>query len=137
MLYDINQLKLGELGNKINTFKFAVETVNIKFDTIVICPFCLTLKEFGKNFSLEKGSYKCQFCQNLLKKETIKKIINIEPEEYALWVYEYRINGFWKKIYPTFNIWNLRLSEFKGNFSKRFWDKYREIKGENFQEENE
>jgi hypothetical protein len=127
-LYDKQQKKLSFNGIEENNFKFAQNTVMIKYDELVLCPFCLSLNEFGKQFTLDKGFYKCLFCKNSLKKETIKIIVNMNPEEFARWVYDYRKNGFFKKIYPTFKMWNNRLNEY--NYSLRFWNKYKELRGD-------
>lgn len=106
----------------------------VNFNDKVVCPFCLNFIEFGKGFMLEKGFYKCLKCGTLIVKKTLKEVIIMSPEQFAFWVYNYRLNGFWDKVKPNFHDWTVEMDSFANNFSRRFWDKYKEIRGDNFED---
>src|SRR5208282_1990417 len=56
-----------------------------------ICPFCL---ENSNKYIIEnKGLIKCPNCSNLMKMKTLLFIKDCSNEEYARWVYEYRLSG--------------------------------------------
>jgi hypothetical protein len=111
-------------NNRIYTF----EEPELLFSDKVICPFCLNLVELGVGFKLENQFYKCLKCNNLLTKITLAKIIYLAPEEFAKWVFNYRLNGFWQKI--KFKEWCKELEQFDYNYSKRFWEKYHDLRGD-------
>ena len=93
------------------------------------CPFCLYA---GKVHTFEmktpKGNtskrYKCPECNAIMVKRTLEK--KMDAEEYAEWVFDYRLSGFWQKC--NFKVWKERL--YKLGMSHKFWEKYRLLKGE-------
>jgi hypothetical protein len=48
------------------------------------------------------------------------------PEQYADWVFPYGHSGFWQKC--KFETWKKRLSQI--GWAQRFWQRYKELKGE-------
>lgn len=56
--------------------------------------------------------------------ESLTKEMN--PEQYAEWVYDYRRRGFFQKV--PFKKWCDRMH--KIGISFRFWKKYKQLKGE-------
>jgi len=59
--------------------------------------------------------------------KTLDTIRKMEVKEFAFWVYEYRLNGFFKKI--DFKQWTQQL--YLMGISKQFWEHYRNFKGIN------
>jgi hypothetical protein len=58
----------------------------------------------------------------------VKDCTNIE---YAKWVYEYRLSGFFTKLKSgnnSFEKWNKKMKELGINYE--FWDEYKKLKGE-------
>lgn len=122
--YCKQQTHLTQNGIEPNTFKYSIITENIDFNTKVVCPFCLTenfLYSFPKNFGLRI----CTICGNKVVLRTLTK--KMTTEEFAKWVYDYRLNGFWQKVYPNFKEWNRKLKEL--GLSYDFWEYYNKFKG--------
>ncbi len=93
-----------------------------------ICPFCL---ENSNKFIIEnKGLIKCPNCSNFMKLKTLLFIKDCSNSEYAQWVFNYRLSGFFKKI--NFELWIKKMHEL--GMSCEFWEKYKELKGENEKE---
>ena len=96
----------------------------------VLCPFCLHEGPLGaflistkKGF--HKGLGKCPECQNMMQLRTLTA--KWTPSQFAEWVYDYRLSGFWQKCkFKTFNDRLYRLG-----WSYEFWDRYKQLKGEN------
>ena len=94
---------------------------------IWICPFCLN--ESNKFVIENKGLIKCPNCSNYMKMKTLLFVKDCSNEEYARWVYEYRLSGFFKKI--NFEQWTKKLKEL--GMSYEFWEKYKQLKGEDIE----
>ena len=93
-----------------------------------ICPFCL---ENSNKFIIEnKGLIKCPNCSNFMKLKTLLFIKDCSNFEYAQWVFDYRLSGFFKKI--NFELWIKKMHEL--GMSCEFWEKYKELKGESEKE---
>jgi hypothetical protein len=96
-----------------------------------ICPFCL---ETSNKFIIEnKGLIKCPNCSNLMKLKTLLFVKDCSNEEYAKWVFNYRLSGFFKKI--NFEKWISKMKEL--GMSYEFWEEYKKLKGDNEKEEKE
>ena len=94
-----------------------------------ICPFCL---ETSNKFIIEnKGLIKCPNCSNFMRLKTLLFVKDCTNKEYAKWVYEYRLSGFFKKI--NFEQWTKKLKEL--GIAYEFWEEYKKLKG--FYEEEE
>jgi hypothetical protein len=135
IIYDIKQYKLNpDLTISKNNFRFAKEESDIKYDEVVLCPFCLMSYELGK-FALRKGLRVCPCCGTKLKLSTLSEIRDLN--KFVQFVYNYRLNGFWGKICmdipqkthdTRFNEWNKRLSNL--GLSRDFWDNYKRLRGD-------
>ena len=116
----------GHTGRKKTrtTIMTTVELKAVKY----LCPFCLhsgyiheythKLKSGGESKRLH-----CPECDVEMRKESLTDHKTIE--EYAEWVFNYSMSGFWKKC--PFDKFNDRL--YKLGMSYRFWKKYKELKG--------
>jgi hypothetical protein len=62
---------------------------------------------------------------------TLVKEMNVE--DFARWVFEYRLSGFWEKVFPNFETWNKKLKDLGINYE--FWENYKRLKGDNESEE--
>jgi transcription elongation factor Elf1 len=93
------------------------------------CPFCLHSDKIG-NFLIStkkgyhKGLGKCPECGNQMQIKSLTS--DWTPEQYAEFMYEYSGQGGWQKV--KFQVWSYRLN--KIGWSQRFWNRYRELKGE-------
>lgn len=105
-------------------------------DKMVICPFCLNI-EYLSSYILDKGLYKCKYCKNRMTEKTLNIIFDIFNQQkidiaaYALWVYNYRLSGFFEKV--DFKYWNNQM--WKMSISQEFWDNYKRLKGESKKEQ--
>lgn len=127
-----------DLSIKKNNRNYATKQSNIKFDDIVLCLFCLFSYELNK-FALRKGLRICPNCGSQLKLYTLSEINDLD--KFVQFVFNYRFNDFWSKIcldvksitsYTRFNEWNKRLYDL--GLSREFWDKYKNLKGDNYDE---
>ena len=119
--------------------KFRNSDVSIEIDMeqpIVTCPFCLyygCLHEFRvktkRGFSERRA--KCPECGEGMTMETLTKSAST-PEEFADWVFTYG-RSFWQKC--SYKKFNKRLK--KLGWLYRFWKRYKELKGESYEEEQE
>lgn len=97
--------------------------------TKFMCPFCLYIDNIYKFRVKTKEGYsekraRCPDCDNLMQIRSLTKPMSIE--EYAEWVFNYSLSGFWEKCpYKKF-----RERMWKLGWSRRFWKKYKELKGE-------
>lgn len=129
--YDKQQTVLSGNGCKSNPHKYAELQDTANIDTIVMCPFCLSqypLYRFEKYGNLRK----CLTCKNEMMLRTLTRTMNIE--EFARWVFEYRLSGFWNKVYPSFKEWNKRLKEL--GLYYEFWENYKRLKGNSQNDED-
>jgi hypothetical protein len=131
--YDKKQLQFAIDGSLIINQKIMDEKAPI--DAIInnskfwICPFCL---ETSNKFTIEAhGLVKCPNCENLMKVKTILFVKDCSNKQYANWVFNYRLSGFFKKI--NFEKWTKKLKEL--GIVYEFWDEYKKLKGINEQEE--
>jgi len=128
---DKEQTQLTKKGCIPNPNKYAEKTYStFDFSKQVLCPFCL---EYNALFSFikKRGFFECPVCHNDMMLKTLVKEMNIA--DFARWVYEYRLSGFWDKVYPNFESWNNKL--WKLGIAKEFWENYKRLKGDNNPEE--
>lgn len=130
---DLQQYKLNpDLTISKNTFRFAKKEPNIKYDDIVLCPFCLMSYTLDK-FIVRKGLRVCPCCGSQLKLSTLSEINDLD--KFVRFVFDYRFNGFWSKVCldvpikdQRFDRWNQRLKSL--GLSYAFWEKYKTMKGD-------
>lgn len=108
--------------------KLAVTTIIESNATIYYCPFCLfygSITNFETTTAKGKPSKRmeCPQCHTTMLRRTLTEKMN--PEQYAEWCYGYAQDGFWNKV--PFKTWSERLG--KLGMTKRFWDKYKLLKG--------
>jgi hypothetical protein len=137
---DIQQCVLNpDMSITKNTSKLAEKQPNVNFDSVCLCPFCLMSYELGK-FALRKGLRVCPNCGSQLKLSTLSEINDLN--KFVDFVFGYRFSGFWDKICldvlaktteTRFNEWNKRLHAL--GLSYVFWEKYKTLKGENYENE--
>lgn len=134
MDWDRFQTKLTVSGCKPNTAEYALAVRTLSFYDLVTCPFCLNYNRLG-DFRKVKGLWHCPICGNEMLRTSL--IVNLETDidiaNFAKWVYDYRVNGFWKKIYPTFEDWCKKLKEL--GISYEFWENYKRFRGDNIDED--
>lgn len=130
---DKNQtLFSDDLNIKKNDFRNAQLKEHLNPDNNVMCPFCLYVAKAIKFYQfltkqkLDKRFGKCPDCGTLATWKSLYTIIKMKPEEFAKWVYEYRLSGFWKKC--TFEKFKTRL--YHTGLSFEFWEEYKKLKGE-------
>ena len=100
------------------------------------CPFCLYQGKINKFLiSTKKGFHKglgqCPECKNKMRFRTLTA--DWTPEDFAEWCYGYSADGYWQKV--PFSKFSDRL--YKIGWSKRFWERYKQLKGEGGQESYE
>lgn len=122
-----------------NPYKSIVEKIDINYEKIVLCPFCLKSYELWK-FPLRKGLRICPSCGTALKLSTLANITSLS--RFVKFIFDYRFNGFWSKICldvkPTtpnarFNEWNNRL--YKLGINTEFWELYKAMRGDTGEDE--
>ena len=126
--YDKKQLQFALDGTLIINQKVIDDNTPlismINENNFWICPFCL---ENSNKFIIEnKGLIKCSNCSNFMKLKTLLFIKDCSNSEYAQWVFNYRLSGFFKKI--NFELWTKKMHEL--GMSYEFWEKYKELKGD-------
>uniref|UniRef100_A0A6H1ZWB5 Uncharacterized protein n=1 Tax=viral metagenome TaxID=1070528 RepID=A0A6H1ZWB5_9ZZZZ len=92
------------------------------------CPFCLYQAKIEKFListkkGFNKGLGQCPECSNQMKFNSLTA--EMTPEQFAEWCYAYSADGYWQKV--PFSKFSMRLS--KLGISKRFWDRYKQLKG--------
>ena len=95
----------------------------------VSCVFCLYTTKLQKFFKTDaKGRtialVECPECHNKMRLKTL--LTDMTPQEYAKFVYGYRLSGFWQKA--PFATFTKRLREM--GISNEFWSEYKKLKGE-------
>lgn len=135
MINDVRQYCLNpDLTITKNKHKFAKEQPDIKYNDVVLCPFCLTSYKLEK-FTLRKGFRVCPNCGSKLKLSTLSEITDLD--RFIKFVFDYRHSGFWGKIChdvkpitpnTRFNTWTKRL--YSLGLSKYFWDEYKRLRGD-------
>jgi hypothetical protein len=120
-----------------NDFKFAI--IDFPFETteFLICPFCLSKSQPSKYLLREKNRYnaKCPICKNGVLFKTLFSMLKWTPKQFADFVFGYRLSGFWGKIQPSFKEWNNRLYALGFGFGIEFWNRNKELKGEEIDNE--
>lgn len=141
---DIEQTKLAITINNIAIQKGIGKSHDTNFNIYMykkplICPFCLNVdilehfidkenKRYLKDGIFNKHLALCPNCGTHLTWKTLVNVLNMNPTQFADWVFVYATDGvFWKKI-KNFKQWNNRLYEM--GFSFIFWKRYKELKGE-------
>lgn len=133
--YDKQQTILTENTIKPNPRKYAETQLEDQYNKKVICPFCLTWTTIQKMLISTKSGYNkglgcCPNCHNNIQFKTLFNMLEWEPPQFAKWIYDYRLTGFWQKIKPSFQEWNKQLYNLGFGFGKEFWDTYKRLKGE-------
>ena len=86
-------------------------------------------------YSVKKGFHKslgkCPECKQLATFETLLTIPNFSPQQFAEWIFDYG-KEFWKKC--IFEKFRNRLYLDK-DYAKIFWERYKELKGEYYEED--
>lgn len=126
LFYDKNQTKLTNTGCTPNTFRFAEKVISIKYNENLICPFCLNIEIFGHFIKKRKNIFECPHCKNQMLKKTLDKIRKMNMSEFAKWVDDYSLSGFFSKI--NFESWNQKL--YNLGLSYDFWEEYKRLKEE-------
>lgn len=122
---DKKQTILSPKGCSPNPNKYATYIDKHDFTSVVMCPFCLR-KDFLHTFEHKSGLYICSECGNKMMLNTLVKKMDVR--DFARWVYEYRKNGFFQKVYPDFKEWSKRLNDM--GISYDFWEFYKELRGD-------
>jgi hypothetical protein len=120
----------GEI--ELNNSSYAVKKSVIDFNTKVLCPYCLTDNTLDK-FKKDRQWYICPYCKNKLITKTLLNIIKMNPKEFAMWVFNYRLSGFFSKI--NFKEFNKKLYQF--GISQEFWAEYKNLRGDTTKEEEQ
>ena len=107
----------------------------IRLNPDVCCPFCLHLGKIRDFRVPTKHGYskkraQCPECNNLMQIRSLTQAMS--PEQYAQWVFDYSLSGFWQKC--PFHKFADRLKRM--GISYRFWAKYKQLKGEANPEES-
>lgn len=134
MRYNKKQTMLSDKGCIPNDKKYAQEQYDLKFDSMCLCPFCLETNYFS-GFKNNGGYVECPNCKNLMMIKTLCNILKFTNREFGKWAFDYRLSGFWDKVYPSFKIWNEKLH--KSGISYEFWEEYKKLKGVSTQQEND
>ena len=94
-----------------------------------ICPFCL---ETSNKFIIKnKGLIECSNCLIDMRIKTLLFVKDCTNQEYAKWVFDYRLSGFFTKLKSgnnSFEKWNQKLKDL--GISYEFWKEYKKLKGE-------
>jgi len=117
-----------------------VEEFFLNSERQFICPFCLTPNTQPKFLLKEKNHYmaKCPECKQNVHFKTLFSIMKMDNGlQFADFVFGYRLSGFWDKIKPDFKEWNNRLYSLALGFGTEFWNRYKELKGDETNEETE
>lgn len=140
-IYDKQQTTLTKTGTQNNVQLCAVVVLQFTPEKTVLCPFCLTPNKLMKFYisnkkGIDKRLGKCPNCQNNVMYKTLFNLLKWTPQQFAKWVFEYRLSGFWQKI--VFKKWKQRLYEL--DMSLEFWQEYKKLRGdpdETTQKEND
>lgn len=124
--YDKQQTVLTDTGIKQNPFIYAETPINEQLrGKVVFCPFCLYQNKFEHYEIIDKRLVKCPNCNTRINGKTLIFLTNASIEDFAKWVYNYRLSGFFQKI--DFAKWRERLKIL--GMSKIFWGEYNKLKG--------
>jgi len=93
------------------------------------CPYCLHIDNLSAfRVRIKRGwsekMAKCPECNQRMRITTLAK--DMTPEDYADWVFQMALSGFWSRV--DFYEWNRRLRLL--GWSWRFWNRYKQLKAE-------
>ncbi len=128
-LRDKQQLQIDTLKPMSNPL--AEKQVDLKQQT-AICPFCLFTNDLSKFlYSCGSGFHKrlgvCPECKHKSELRTLVTIPTMTPQEYAQFVFDYRLSGFWEKC--NFKVWRERLDS-EPEQARKFWNRYYDLRGD-------
>jgi len=132
---DSNQFIFNAKGQSSSKPKPHTATTTIEVKAVkYLCPFCLHsgyIHLYEKRLASGKVSKRlhCPECNAEMRRESLTDHKTIE--EYAEWVFNYAMSGFWKKC--PFQKFNDRL--YKLGMSYRFWKKYKQLKADKSKEQ--
>jgi hypothetical protein len=131
--YDKKQMQFAVDGTLIINQKVIDEQTPlialINESKFYFCPFCL--ERTNKYIIKNKALIECPNCLVNFKLKTLLFIQDCTNEEYAKWVFDYRLSGFFFKLKSgnnSFDKWNKKMKEL-GIYYK-FWEEYKKLKGE-------
>lgn len=132
--YDKQQMQFAIDGTLIINKKLIDENTPIialiNESNYYLCPFCL---EVSNKYIIESHALiKCPNCNNQMKLKTLLFIKDCSNIEFAKWVFDYRLSGFFKKI--NFEKWSKKLKEL--GMSLEFWEEYKKLKCDNQEDNN-
>jgi len=134
---DPHQMVLKNSGIDKNPRLYTVveSSMEINPKKKVTCPFCLGLEGFrlflvSTKKGISRGMAKCPLCGLSFHMKSLVNMAKWTAKEYADWVFEYSKAGFWAKV--KFDTWKKRL--FLMGWTNDFWDRYKELKGEDTDE---
>jgi hypothetical protein len=132
--YDKQQMVFlnGRISENKNAY--AIKALIINFNEKVLCPFCLNFELFSL-FSKKGNLYTCPKCENKVMLKTLYNVRKMTAQDFAKWVFEYRLSGFFDKI--NFQEWNKKLFDVCFGFGFDFWEEYKKLKGERKQQQSE
>lgn len=136
---DKQQTTLAPEGVKANPYVYAVKTEILPPpEKQVTCPLCLGLEQFNRFLvsnkkGISRSVGKCPLCGQGMFLKTLVHMEKCTAKQYAEWVYQYSRSGFWKKV--DFAVWKRRLQLM--GWTQDFWDRYKELKGEDQSESSE
>lgn len=137
--YDKKQMQFAIDGTLIINKKIIDENIPlivlINEKKFYICPFCLETS--NKYMIKNKGLLSCPNCLIDMKLKTLLFIQNCTNEEYAKWVFDYRLSGFFTKLKSgnnSFEKWNKKMKEL--GISYEFWEEYKKLKGDYSEQNN-
>ncbi len=126
---DRQQIKFDKDGKWIKPAEVEiVQFTAVNCNELVACPFCLYKAKLSAFFistktGISQANAKCPECHNGMRMKSLWN--DMGASQYAEWVFNYRLSGFWQKC--PFAVWKKRLKEI--GWSTAFWARYRELKG--------
>ena len=137
--YDKKQMQFAIDGTLIINKKLIDEQTPlialVNESNFYLCPFCL--EKSNKYIIRNKALIECPNCLISFKLKTLLFIQDCTNQEYAKWVFDYRLSGFFFKLKSgnnSFEKWNLQMKKLGISFD--FWEKYKELKCDSNNEEN-
>ena len=126
---DKQQIKFDISGQMIQPKPAEItQFTAVNCNQMVMCPFCLFQAKLSSFFistkkGISQGRAQCPECHNGMLMKSLWADMN--AKEYAKWVYDYRVNGFWQKC--PFATWRTRLKAI--GWAYDFWNTYKGLKG--------
>ena len=133
-----------KLNASPNPNNYAEQVLERTSNKLLICPFCLTIHKLYQ-FTIKPENNrmaKCPECKNQLLFRTLFNMLDWSGSQFADFVYPYAKMGFWDKVKAVgFEVWKERLTILEQStdetgepFYRQFWDRYKQLKGENCDE---